>query len=65
MIWVFLSMSVIGFQKIKVWMGVGVGGVNSIQVFLGFLDFFNFAQPLRISNRFDNFFPGSRGQLPS
>ena len=37
-----LSMSVMGFQK-KVWIGV-----SSIQVFFGFLDFFNFAKPLSI-----------------
>ena len=37
-------MSVIGFQK-KVWMG-WVGGVSSIQVYFGFLEFFNFAKPL-------------------
>ena len=34
-----LSMSVMGFQK-QVWMGGWVGGVRSIQVFFGFLEFF-------------------------
>ena len=34
-----LSMSVMGFQKKKVWMG-WVGGVSSIQFFWGFLEFF-------------------------
>ena len=35
-------MSVMGFKKKK-----SLGGVRSIQVFLGFLEFFNFAKPLR------------------
>ena len=39
-----LSMPVMGFQKKKFgW----VGGVNSIQYFFGFLDFVNFAKPLK------------------
>ena len=34
-----LSISVMGFQK-KVWMvGGGVGGLSSIQVYFGFLEF--------------------------
>ena len=35
-------MSVMGFQKKFGW-----GWVGSIQVFFGFLDFFNFAKPLK------------------
>ena len=42
--WSVLSTSVMGFQK-KFGSGVG-GGVSSIQVYFGFLDFFNFAKPL-------------------
>ena len=42
-----LSMSVMGFQK-KSLDGRWVGVVNSIRVFFGdFLNFFNFAKPLR------------------
>ena len=40
-----LSMSVMGFQK-KISDGGWVSGVSSIQVFLDFLNFFNFAKPL-------------------
>ena len=40
-----LSMSVMGSKK-KSLDGEWVGGVNSIQVYFGFLEFFNFAKPL-------------------
>ena len=40
-----LSMSVMGFQKKFGW--GWVGGVSSIQVYIGFFEFFNFAKPLR------------------
>ena len=39
-----LSMSVMGFQK-KTLDGGWVSGLSSIQVFFGFLEFFNFAKP--------------------
>ena len=39
-----LSMSVMGYKKLD---GGWVGGVSSIQFFLAFFDFFNFAKPLR------------------
>ena len=38
-------MSMMGFQKSLD--GRWVGGVSSIQVYFGFLEFFNFAKPLR------------------
>ena len=38
-----LSISQMGFQKKKVWMG---GEVSSIQVFLDYWNFFNFPKPL-------------------
>ena len=41
------SMSVMGFQKKCGW-GGWVGGVSSIEFFLGSLEFFNFAKPLRL-----------------
>ena len=41
---IFLSMSVMGFQKKFGW--GWVGGVSSIQVFFVFWNFFNFAKPL-------------------
>ena len=40
-----LSMSVMGFKK-KSLDGEWMGGVSSIQVYFGFLEFFNFAKPL-------------------
>ena len=47
-----LSMSVMGFHKKNVWMGGGwVGGVSSIQFFLDFWIFFNFAKPLTATDR--------------
>ena len=41
-------MSVMGFQK-KSLDGEWVCGVSSIQVYFGFLEFFNFAKPLNCS----------------
>ena len=46
-----LSMSVIGFQKKKFGWG-WVDGVSSIQVYFGFLEFFNFAKPLKVAKIF-------------
>ena len=43
---IVLSMSVMSFQKKFEW--GWVGGVSSIQVYFGFLEFFNFAKPLSI-----------------
>ena len=40
-------MSLMGFQKKKnIWIGGWVGGLSSIQFFLDFWNFFNFAKPL-------------------
>ena len=39
-------MSLMGFPKKKNWIGGWVGGLSSIQFFLFFWIFFNFAKPL-------------------
>ena len=44
-----LFISVMGFQQKK--FGWGLGGVSSIQFFWDFLNFFNFAKPLSLTNR--------------
>ena len=42
-------MSVMGFQKKSLY-GGWVGGVSSFQVFLDFLNLFNFAKPLSVGS---------------
>ena len=49
-----LTMSVMGFKKKKFGCG-SVVGMSSTQVFLDFLNFFNFAKPLSPSNYVDRF----------
>ena len=39
-------MSLMGFQKKNIWIGAWVGGLSSIQFFLDFWNFFNFAKLL-------------------
>ena len=46
-------MSVMGFQEKSLDGGGLGGGVRSIQFFFDFLNFFNFAKPLRHCNRVD------------
>ena len=46
-----LSMSVMGFPKRSLG---GVGGVSSIQVCFGFLEFFNFVKPLKVADNLYN-----------
>ena len=46
-------MSRMGFKKKKNWIGGWVGGLSSIQFFLDYRNFFNFAKPLSNVERRD------------